>query len=69
MSFSVRRGLGATLIVVAHRLSTIYMADRIYLLEGGPVVCKGAHGELLARCHGYRALFEKQLVHESGVRP
>lgn len=57
------------MIVVAHRLSTIYMADRIYLLEGGPVVCKGAHGELLARCHGYRALFEKQLVHESGVRP
>ncbi|MGQ9699775.1 MAG: hypothetical protein ACUVQS_01695 [Candidatus Bipolaricaulaceae bacterium] len=56
--------LGATLIVVAHRLSTIYMADRIYLLEGGSLACQGTHEELLMRCHAYRALFEKQLMHE-----
>ncbi len=63
------RDLGATLIVVAHRLSTIHMAERIYLLEGGSVVCEGTHGELLARCPAYRALFEKQLVHEGKPAP
>ena len=56
------RGFGLTLIVVAHRLSTIYMADRIYVLDGGRVVCQGVHSELLERCPVYRALFEKQLV-------
>ncbi|GAB4310760.1 MAG: ABC transporter ATP-binding protein [Candidatus Bipolaricaulota bacterium] len=63
------RDLGATLVVVAHRLSTIHMADQMYLLERGSVVCQGRHEELLARCPAYRALFEKQLVHERRAAP
>lgn len=63
------RDLGATLVVVAHRLSTIHMADQMYLLEKGSVVCQGKHEELLARCPAYRALFEKQLVHEGRAAP
>lgn len=63
------RELGVTLIVVAHRLSTIHMADRIYLLEGGTIACQGPHVELLERCPRYRALFEKQLVHERKAAP
>ena len=60
------RGLGLNLIVVAHRLSTIYMADLISVLDGGRVVCQGTHSELLERCPVYRALFEKQLVEATG---
>jgi ABC-type multidrug transport system fused ATPase/permease subunit len=63
------RDLGVTLIVVAHRLSTIHMADRIYLLDGGTIACQGTHAELLDRCPGYRALFDKQLVRERQIAP
>ena len=37
-----------TTIVVAHRLSSIALADRVVLLEGGRVAATGTHAELLA---------------------
>ncbi len=50
-----------TVLVVAHRLSTIVRADRIYVLEGGKIVEKGTH-ESLFRTNGvYRQLFDLQM--------
>ena len=43
-----------TTIIVAHRLSTIALADRVVLLDGGTVVATGTHAELLAREPRYR---------------
>ena len=45
-----------SLLIVAHRLSTIRLADRVVFLEGGRVEAAGAHDELLRRSDGYRAL-------------
>lgn len=42
-----------TTLVVAHRLSTIALADRVALLEGGRVVATGTHAELLATTPAY----------------
>jgi ATP-binding cassette subfamily B protein len=52
----LRRELDATLIVVAYRLSTIRLADRILYLEGGRIRASGSHEELLAAEPGYAAM-------------
>jgi subfamily B ATP-binding cassette protein MsbA len=49
-----------TTLVVAHRLSTIIRADRIYVIDGGQVVEQGRHDELLAQSGTYRRLYELQ---------
>jgi ABC-type multidrug transport system fused ATPase/permease subunit len=51
-----------TIIVIAHRLSTVMKADQILLLEGGRVAEHGTHDELLARNGAYRQLFDSQLL-------
>lgn len=57
-----REVAGRTVIVVAHRLSTIRRADLIVVLEHGRVVEQGTHEELLTRSGGhYRTLVENQL--------
>jgi subfamily B ATP-binding cassette protein MsbA len=48
---------GRSTITVAHRLSTIMNADRIYVIEGGRVIEAGKHGELLARGARYAELY------------
>jgi ATP-binding cassette subfamily B protein len=53
---------GRTCLVIAHRLSTVRRADRIYVLKDGAVVESGTHAELAAREQGvYRTLSELQL--------
>jgi ATP-binding cassette, subfamily B, bacterial len=47
---------GRTTILVAHRRSTLNLADRIVVLDGGRVVDSGTHDELVARCRLYRLL-------------
>ncbi len=52
--------LPTTTIMVAHRLSTVVDADRIYLLSGGRIVESGTHAELMAQNGKYREMFSKQ---------
>jgi ATP-binding cassette subfamily B protein len=47
---------GRTTILVAHRASTVRLADRVVLLDEGRIVDEGTHDELLVRRADYRAL-------------
>jgi subfamily B ATP-binding cassette protein MsbA len=51
---------GRTTFVIAHRLSTIRSADQILVMEGGEIVERGTHAELLDRDGRYRQLYDKQ---------
>jgi ABC-type multidrug transport system fused ATPase/permease subunit len=51
---------GRTSFVIAHRLSTIRSADQILVLEGGEIVERGTHRELIALNGRYRAMFDMQ---------
>jgi len=51
---------GRTTFVIAHRLSTIRSADQILVLEGGEIVERGTHEELLEHGGRYRQLHDKQ---------
>ena len=47
---------GRTALIVAHRVSTLHLADRVVLLDGGRVADDGTHTELMARNPTYREL-------------
>ncbi|MCC6489627.1 MAG: ABC transporter ATP-binding protein [Candidatus Hydrogenedentes bacterium] len=51
---------GRTTFVIAHRLSTIRSADQILVMEGGEIVERGTHTELLELNGRYRQLYDKQ---------
>jgi subfamily B ATP-binding cassette protein MsbA len=55
---------GRTVIVSAHRLSTIRSADKIVVLEAGKIVDIGKHDGLLRTCPRYRRLFQLQSFEE-----
>jgi ATP-binding cassette subfamily B protein len=60
---------GRTALVIAHRLSTVRSADRIYVIKDGQTVEAGTHAELLARPDGvYRNLSQLQLEPAGGPR-
>jgi subfamily B ATP-binding cassette protein MsbA len=48
---------GRTTFVIAHRLSTIFSADQILVLDGGRIVERGTHRDLLAKGGRYRELY------------
>jgi ATP-binding cassette subfamily B multidrug efflux pump len=51
---------GRTSFVIAHRLSTIREADQVLVIEGGAIVERGTHEELLDAHGVYRRLYERQ---------
>lgn len=52
--------VGRTTLVIAHRLSTVIRADGILVLDGGTIVDRGSHGELLQRSDVYHRLYRRQ---------
>lgn len=62
---ALRRDLRTTLIVVAYRLSTISLADRVLYLEDGRIVASGTHDELLGSQPSYGAMVR---AYERGQR-
>lgn len=51
---------GRTVLLISHRFSTVRMADRILVMEGGEIVEAGSHEELLALSGRYATLYEMQ---------
>jgi ATP-binding cassette subfamily B protein len=47
---------GRTTLLVAHRRSTLHLADRIFVVEDGAILDQGTHEELMQRCQPYRLL-------------
>ena len=54
---------GRTVIIIAHRLSTVRLAHRIVLIQEGRIVEHGGHDELLQKSPLYRRFCELQLIH------
>ena len=64
---AIKRGLreavaGRTTFIVAHRMSTISLADEVVVMDGGRIVDRGPHDELLERCPLYQEIAEHGLA-------
>jgi ABC-type multidrug transport system fused ATPase/permease subunit len=53
---------GRTIIVIAHRLSTVRDADEIVVIQKGQVKERGSHNDLIAKNGVYKKLVERQLM-------
>jgi ATP-binding cassette, subfamily B, multidrug efflux pump len=58
---------GATVIVVAQRVSTIRHADQIIVLDAGRIVATGTHGELMDTSETYREIVLSQLTEQEAA--
>jgi subfamily B ATP-binding cassette protein MsbA len=59
---------GRTVVVIAHRLSTVRRADRIVVLENGTIADIGSHEELMQKLGTYRRLYDLQFLDVDGPR-
>jgi ATP-binding cassette subfamily B protein len=53
---------GRTTFIIAHRLSTVSLADEIVVIDGGHIVDRGTHEELMQGCGFYREIAEHGLA-------
>ncbi|HTW97266.1 MAG TPA: ABC transporter ATP-binding protein [Acidimicrobiales bacterium] len=60
---------GRTAIVIAHRLSTVQLADQLLVIEEGRIVQRGTHAELLARGGLYNDLYRTQFSASERLQP
>jgi subfamily B ATP-binding cassette protein MsbA len=51
-----------TVFIIAHRLSTVRSADRIFVVDGGRIAENGTHDELLEKNGIYRKLYDLQFL-------
>jgi ABC-type multidrug transport system fused ATPase/permease subunit len=58
--------VGRTVIIVAHRLSTIQRATQIVVVDKHQIVDVGSHDELLGRCSKYQDLIKRQHLMQRG---
>ena len=54
-------------IIISHRLSSLMHAEEILFIDGGRIVERGSHGELVAAGGRYRALYDLQTNPEAGI--
>ena len=59
------RAGGATMLIVAQRISTVQGADKIIVLDKGKIVGEGTHAELMAGCRVYREIAQSQNIKEA----
>ncbi|MEV8131941.1 ABC transporter ATP-binding protein [Pseudarthrobacter oxydans] len=62
-----RSTAGATLVIIAQRVSSIVDADQILVLDDGRIVARGTHSELLETSETYREIVNSQLAAEETV--
>jgi subfamily B ATP-binding cassette protein MsbA len=60
---------GRTVVVIAHRLSTVRRADRIVVIENGSIADIGTHEELMQKLGTYRRLYDLQFIDVEQPRP
>ena len=50
-----------TVLIIAHRLSTVIDSDTIFVVDDGKIIANGSHNELLKNCDYYKNLYYKDL--------
>jgi ABC-type multidrug transport system fused ATPase/permease subunit len=63
----IRHETNATIIIVAHRLSTVMNADQIVVLKDGQIDASGRHEDVIATSKWYREAHEKQSLGSGAV--
>jgi ATP-binding cassette subfamily B protein len=53
---------GRTTIIIAHRLSTLALADELVVLDHGRIAARGTHDQLLGTSAVYREIYEHGLL-------